>query len=269
MVKTRTPLEGDFPLLVLRKRGPCNMASIIRMSKSITYFLELLKKHFTARTIERISTRTRQQSRSSYWFLYRRCLITGTIAKRVINQNKRGEKNEKLNRCISRFFPGSFTNEAMMYGVANEKRAMETFFNVFKTMHTDAKLHEIGLVLYKDAPYIGGSPDGIVTCDCCSTSYLIEIKCPFRLAETGIKNWRILEYFDDSQNLKPSHTYFNQINLYQGILGLKTAFFVVFANDEIITKRITFDKDFFDFQIKNLTEYYTKYYLPTVIGTKI
>ena len=124
-------------------------------------------------------------------------------------------------------------------------------------------------MLYKNAPYVGGSPDGIVSCDCCSTPYLIEIKCPFRLAETGIRNWRLLEYFDDNQNLKISHTYYNQINLYQGILGIQIAFFVVYAKDEVIIKRVLFDKDFFEFQIKNLTEYYMNHYLPTVIGTKI
>ena len=57
--------------------------------------------------------------------------------------------------------------------------------------------------------------------------------------------------------------------IYQGILGLQTAFFVVFAKGEVIIKTIIFDRDFFNFQIRNLTSYYLNYFLPSVIGTKI
>ena len=52
-------------------------------------------------------------------------------------------------------------------------------------------------------------------------------------------------------------------------MNIKTAYFVVYARDEVIIRQIEFDKQFFEFQIKNLSEYYMNYYLPTVIGTKI
>lgn len=263
------PVVGKFPLLVLRKRGPYNLASIIRMADNVEDFIQLLSQFFTQRAILRISTRSKLQSQSLFWFLYKRCIITGTIAKRVIGQNLKGSSNPKLNRCITRLFPGSFKSEAMEYGVRNEKRALDTFYREFKSKHIGPKMHTTGLVLYKKAPFLGGSPDGIISCQCCSESYLIEVKCPFRLKETGLQNWPILEYLDEQQNLRRTHTYFNQLNLYQGILGIRKAFFVIYARDEIIIKLIHFDQIFFDFQVQNLTEYYMKYYLPTVIGTKI
>ena len=157
----------------------------------------------------------------------------------------------------------------MLYRCYNEKNALDAFFYVFKESHINPKMTGTGLVLFKDLPFIGGSPDAIGNCDCCQNSYLIEAKCPHCLAETGISNWKILEYFDGSQNLKTTHTYYNQINLYQGILGIQTAYFVAYAQNEVIIRDIAFDKDFFDFQIKNLSEYYMNYYLPTLIGTKI
>ena len=267
--KQREPEEGDFPLIVLRKRGPLNIPSIIRMSRDTEHFIELLAKYFSKRNILRINVRTKLQSESAYWFLYKRCLITGTLCKRIINQNKRGEANPKLNRSISRFFQGNFQSEAMSYGIANERNALDAFFKIFQATHVDAELHSLGVVLYKKYPYIGGSPDGLLTCGCCDGPYIVEAKCPYRLRETGIQNWRILEYFDDQQQLKRSHTYTNQINLYQGILGVKKAFFVVFAKNEVIVKMINFDHEFFAFQIENIKEYYINHYLPTVIGTKI
>ena len=42
---------------------------------------------------------------SSYWFLYRRGVITGTTAKRIVSQDLKSENNKKINKIISRFFP--------------------------------------------------------------------------------------------------------------------------------------------------------------------
>ena len=191
------------------------------------------------------------------------------MAKRVIAQNLKNENNEKLNKIITKSFPSRFTNEAMLYGLKNEKNALAVFFDIFKKSHKNAKMKEIGLVLYDKFPYIGGSPDALVLCDCCKEPFLIEVKCPFRLAETGISSWRILEYFDERQNLKKTHTYFNQINLYQGIMNINIAYFVVYARGEVIIRQINLDQDFFNFQIKNLSEYYLTYYLHTVIGKNL
>ena len=259
-------MEGRFPLLIIRKRGPKNMISIIRESSDLNTFLHSLDTEFTSRSIKRIATRTKTQSQSSFWFLYRRGIITGTLAKRVIAQNIKAENNERINRVITKCFPPSFANEAMLYGLKHEKNALMAFFNIFKKSHKNAKITNIGLVLHAKFPYIGGSPDAIITCGCCLKPVLVEAKCPFRLSETGISNWKLLEYFDERQCLKKSHTYFNQINLYQGIMNISTAYFVVYACGEIIIKQIDFDQEFFNFQIKNLTEYYLNYYLQTVIG---
>ena len=158
--RSRAPVVGDFPLLVLRKRGPCNMVSIIRMAKNNDDFLKLLNHHFSKRAITRISRRTKGLSKNSYWFLYRRCLITGTLAKRVINQNQRNSSNPKLNRSITRSFPGNYMNAAMQYGIDNEQNALDSFFQVFKRAHTNPKLHDIGVVLHQEIPFIAGSPDG-------------------------------------------------------------------------------------------------------------
>ena len=239
------------------------------MSTNVENFRELLKKHFSQRTIERISLRTCDQSNSPLWFLYRRCVITGTLAKRIISQSLKNENNPKINRSISKIFKNTFTSEAMLYGTENEKNALETFLKIYKTTHTDVTVRPTGVVLYKHAPFIAGSPDAIISCSCCEEPILTEFKCPFRLKDTGISNWSILEYLDKHQKLKKNHTYMNQLNIYQGILEIKNAFFVVYAKGEVIIQEIHFDKHFFDFQVKHITSYYERFYLPTVINTKI
>ena len=263
---SRKPQEGDFPLLIIRKRGPFSMACVIRLATSIEHFEELLRSYFTDRAINRISTRTKGQSSCPSWFIYKRCVISGTVAKYVLNQNLKGVNNEKLNHRLTRTFTSNFKTEAMEYGIAQEANGLHTFFNHFKKLHINAKFYTTGLTLHKHAPYIGASADGFVSCDCCPEPILIELKCPFRLAQVGVSSWKLLEYLDEHQILRKTHTYYHQISLYLGIFGLKKAYFVIYAKGEVISQIIHFDKDFFDFQIKNLREYYLTRYLPAVLG---
>ena len=267
--KIKAPGDASFPLMILRNRGPVGMASIIRMSGDIDTFTMLINKHFSKRVIKRISTRTQGQSNNSFWFLYRRAIITGTLARRVISQNICGETNLKLNQAISKFFPNNFCSEAMQYGIENEKKGMDQFLKIFKNEHIGVKVKNTGVILYERVPYIAGSPDGIVSCECHTESFLVEIKCPYRLKSVGISGWKILEYLDARQKLKKNHTYMNQVNLYQGITGIKTAYFVVYAKDDVIIDTIDFDESFFRYQIYNMENYYKNHYLPTVLGKNI
>ena len=266
---SRKPCEGDFPYLVVKKRGPYSLACIIRMSTSIDHFNELIRTHFTARAIRRISARTKKQFACPAWHIYRKSVLTGTIARYVISQNMKNISNEKLNNRLTRTFSSNFKTLAMQYGVDKESVGLQIFFDQFKKEHKDAKFHTVGLSLLKDAPYIGGSPDGIVACQCCTQPYLIELKCPFRLADVGLTSWKLLEYLDENQILRKNHSYYNQINLYLGILDLKKAFFVIYAKDKIISQIVHFDEEFFKFQVHNLQEYYLTKYLPSVLGKKL
>ena len=154
----------------------------------------------------------------------------------------------------------------LLLRAVNESIGLHTFFDHYKGLHINVRFHSAGLTLYKDAPYIGGSPDGLISCDCCSETVLLEVKCPFRLAQTGISNWKLLEYLDECQTLRRNHTYFHQINLYLGIFDLKKAHFIIYAKGKVISQIIHFDKEFFDFQIRNLKEYYLTQYLLSILG---
>jgi hypothetical protein len=62
---------------------------------------------------------------------------------------------------------------------------------------------------------IAGSPDGIVSCNCCPKAVL-EIKCPFTLADKSVKDgWKNLDYLNmnDKQilELTQKHPYYTQL----------------------------------------------------------
>ena len=261
----RRPQEGHFPFLVVRRRGPPTMACIINMAQSVDHFWELLHRHFTARAIKRISFRTQEQAKSAAWFVYRKSIISGTLAKTVLLQSIKDEVNLKLNNRLLRTFPGRFKTDAMQYGIDHEQEGLRVFLNAYKKEHVNARITSRGLTLHKDFPFIGGSPDGVLSCDCHGES-ILEVKSPYRLADTGIAGWRILEYLDQEQKLRKTHSHYHQIHLYLGIFELKKAFFIVYAKEQVISQVIDFDQEFFKYQINHLRQYYTKHYLPTIIG---
>ena len=75
-----------------------------------------------------------------------------SLAQRTVNQNRKGEANERLNTNITKLFPYQFTNNTMMYGTEYEKIALQLLFNLFQMEHEDARIITTGIVLYKNAP---------------------------------------------------------------------------------------------------------------------
>lgn len=48
--------------------------------------------------------------------------------------------------------------------------------------HENHHVTQAGLFLHPDTPFIGASPDGMVSCKCCGEEVL-EVKCPFHIRE--------------------------------------------------------------------------------------
>ncbi|XP_071177650.1 uncharacterized protein [Mytilus edulis] len=84
---------------------------------------------------------------------------------------------------------------AIKYGRAHENTARKVFLALESPKHRNFKVEHCGLFVKADRPYIAASPDGIVSCLCC-TKQVLEIKCPFSLANKSVvdgwKNLRLL-----------------------------------------------------------------------------
>ena len=93
-------------------------------------------------------------------------------------------------------------------------------------------LIEVGLMLKRDLPYIGDSPDAIGTCDCCGT-FVIECKCPY-----SIRSEKVLDAWDRTDFLKmengtvclnKAHKYYTQLQGEIVISGTSKGYFVVWT----------------------------------------
>lgn len=64
------------------------------------------------------------------------------------------------------------------WGCTHEKDAVEAYTKQQKALHGDLKIEEAGLFISMERPYVGATPDGLVTCTCCGKG-TVEVKCPF------------------------------------------------------------------------------------------
>ena len=72
---------------------------------------------------------------------------------------------------------------ALKCGRDIEMEVVNTFAEYIKNYHQDCIISECGLVLDETMPYIGASPDQLMSCSCCGKA-CIEIKCPYSINYT-------------------------------------------------------------------------------------
>ena len=65
---------------------------------------------------------------------------------------------------------------ATRYGKQFEKVALDSFVRSLEATSSVVEVMESGLVVNSSEPWLGASPDGIVTVD--GEKHLVEIKCP-------------------------------------------------------------------------------------------
>ena len=101
----------------------------------------------------------------------------------------------------------------MQYGSAMESSARDWYFATQKQQHVNLSVREAGFHVRVDYPFLGASPDGIVSCDC-HDQKLLEIKCPSKY-ENGFLNWENDKDFPlaKDHSLKTSHQYYFQVQL--------------------------------------------------------
>src|SRR5436190_3343406 len=94
------------------------------------------------------------------------------------------------------------------------------------------ELVECGLIVSKDNPWLGYSPDGIVF-ENNKPFKLIEIKCPYEGKKKGINEvinsikWLTKE--NDQLSLKKHHSYYAQVQIGMAVLNLPLTDFVIYT----------------------------------------
>ena len=113
-----------------------------------------------------------------------------------------------------------------------------------------------GFIVNPDFPYMGSSPDGLVSCSCCQKSGCLEIKCPFKHRLGSISEaCKDKEFclFHKMTNLKTTHPCYSQV---------QCQIFISSAEVDFTTTRIEPDHEFWAFCQLKAEEFVKKVVLP-------
>lgn len=155
------------------------------------------------------------------------------------------------------------------WGCEHEKKARDTYTAVATQHHQDLTVCDAGLHIDPSRPYLGASPDALVSCSCCGDGVL-EIKCPHSAKEgvlhaTENKHFCI-ENTDDGCGLKKDHEYHYQIQAQLFITRRKYCDFMVWSESNFYLQRIWPDADFFTEALQNVEAFYRSAILPELLA---
>lgn len=153
------------------------------------------------------------------------------------------------------------------WGCDHEQSALEAYKIKSALNHSDLKITPAGLFLDVEKPYIGASPDSLVSCSCCGQG-IVEVKCPFVCCKDGPseENQSFMANDGSKWTLQPNHAYFYQVQTQLHVCGVKYCDFVVWTEKGVSMERIEVDPDFF-VDVAEHVEHFFKYsILPEIIG---
>ena len=123
---------------------------------------------------------TIRQSQSTTWFDHRKGRITASNFYDVVRHvtNGRSYPNSIVKR-IMQYYSSNARVEALEWGREKEDTARQEYLSIIEGSHQNLTVSQCGLVVSPAHPYLGASPDGLVSCRCCGDGVL-EIKCPYK-----------------------------------------------------------------------------------------
>ena len=159
---------------------------------------------------------TRNQANSYLWLEHRRGLITASHFHAVLHFSGRTYPTTIV-KGIMQYSSPNPSIPALNWGRIHEVNAFQEYTS-YMSSHDTVVVHKSGLVINPKYPYIGASPDGVVSCMCCGDG-LLEIKCPFKYRDKSPtdeealndKNYCLVRNDHGDIHLSPTHAYYDQV----------------------------------------------------------
>ena len=170
---------------------------------------------------------TKEQSVAPSWMIHRAGRVTASVCFRVAKM----QNSKSLIKSIMQYKP-AFVSKYTEYGKSMENKGKFAFVSEHKDRHQDFICSESGLVVSAETPFLGATPDGLVSCSCYGKAVL-ELKCPFT-CKNGFEGWQEDTNFplDKDFNMKQHHLYYYQIQLQIDLCGVDFGYFYVYSPAE-------------------------------------
>ena len=226
--------------------------------------------------VKLIERNTREQASSTLWQRLHMFTITGSKAhsfKTAAETLQRKIMNDpNTPKTVSGSLWSRFSQltdlsavPAVQYGKQQESTAKANFKRFLELEHTNVEIRDVGLTISSDYPYMGASPDGYVSCDCCEPR-LLEIKCPFLAKDASITNKVVrLPYLNNELKLKTNSAYYTQITMQMAVHNIHRIYFVTYSPKDATSplwEEVSFHENTWDNIRTKLIWYYSEVLFP-------
>ena len=161
----------------------------------------------------------------------------------------------------------------MSWGKNNEDVARKRYIKKNKGKHKSFSCTTSGVYISAAYPFLGATPDGILSCQCCGLGVL-EIKCPWSSRDLDISEYidkpdSYLIKDDGSILLRPKHQYWYQVQHQMFITGANYCDFELFLPKQSITLRILIGPAYVVDCVPKLTRFFNLIILPELFSFEI
>ncbi|KAL5013934.1 hypothetical protein ScPMuIL_008204 [Solemya velum] len=208
---------------------------------------------------------TRTQSKSKQWFRLRAGRITASKIKAACKTSLE-KPSMSLIRDICYPMTRTFSSASTQWGCQHEKTAREQYQREMEVLHENFVVRDSGLVINPKYPFLGATPDGVASCQCCG-DVILEIKCPYCQRDKSVSDEiDCLEEKDGQLRLKRSHSYYYQVQCQLLLSNVECSDFVVWTQKDFFTERIKFDDMFCDQMVTQASLLFKDVVLHELVG---
>ncbi|XP_072028778.1 uncharacterized protein [Amphiura filiformis] len=272
------PYSGDFVPKATDCNLPGRLDKLYDIQQETQSYHQILGKcedfvktfTVTERQSSRVEELTRKQSESKLWYGFRAGRITASKLKQVCHSDPRIPAKSLINTIC---YPDKhkFSTAATRHGIDNEDKVLDMYAEEMK-WHDNFVMSKTGLVINTQFPYLGASPDSLVSCECCGNG-CVEVKCPYSKRDMTIRDaieqdkTFCLEIRNDEPKLKQNHQYYYQVQAQIHCTNTEYADFIVWTGRGPLHKeRILPDLDFWEVCVERSSKFFLLGILPELLG---
>lgn len=222
--------------------------------------------------IETIFDQTKSQSQSTFWFEQRAGRITASNFYTVCHMRQKTDRTNII-KSLMNYSPMDVASmpEQLIWGHEKEKAAILNYMKKV-SKHKSVQVLPSGLVINKSFPYLGASPDGIRSCNCCPKKTLVEVKSlyskrsllPFPAAQEH------LNVDSNGEITLKSETRWNyQIQGQMAISEIYDCDLIIYTNKGILIVPVKFDNELWKQALSKLKSFYTTYIVKELVTKEI
>ena len=239
---------------------PFDVLSIAQHCLTVGQLISRL--HLSQEQIDDIEKSTRGQADNPKWHLARKGRLTASNFYRIHTRMETLKSNPgtDLSKLVKSILnPDDISNlPAIQHGKKMEPQAVSFLMQLLKRSHTNVKFQECGLYVDGKMPYLGASPDGVVTCDCHGVM-LVEVKCPSRKLED-------CDFLSEGR-LREKHRYYGQVQGQMMVTGIMASYFLAYLSEEDYRLDVVqYDTDFCEGMRMNLSRFYCDMIAPCLLN---